>query len=59
MLTLLLWLIMQYPSFKKLQTNRRDLFESIDKPAMKPLPTHPFEYSECGKDGRKVKRVAE
>jgi len=35
--------------FKKLPTNRRDLFESVDKPAMKPLPTHPFEYSEWKK----------
>lgn len=32
--------------FKKLDTNRRDLFESLDKPALKPLPTERYEYAE-------------
>jgi transposase len=35
--------------FQMLETNRRDLFQSIDKPAMKPLPVRPFEYSEWKK----------
>lgn len=32
--------------FKKLDTNRRDLFEALDKPALKPLPTDRYEYAE-------------
>jgi transposase len=32
--------------FKKLPSSRRKLFEAIDKPALKPLPKHPFQYAE-------------
>ena len=31
--------------FQKLDTTRRELFESLDKPALKPLPTRPYEYA--------------
>jgi len=33
-------------SFKKLKTTRKRLYESIDKPALKPLPTERYEYAE-------------
>ncbi|MFH1934510.1 MAG: IS21 family transposase [Pseudomonadota bacterium] len=32
--------------FKKLDATRRELFETIDKPALKPLPSRPYEYAE-------------
>jgi len=32
--------------FKKLPTTRRELYEQIDRPALKPLPQRPYEYSE-------------
>ncbi len=35
--------------FNKLNTNRRALYETIDKPALKPLPVHRFEYAEWKK----------
>lgn len=35
--------------FKKLDTTRRRLFETIDKPALKPLPSRPYEYAEWKK----------
>jgi transposase len=35
--------------FKKLDTTRRELFETIDKPAMRPLPSSRFEYAEWSK----------
>jgi transposase len=35
--------------FKKLPTNRLQLFETIDKPALKPLPLHPFQYAQWKK----------
>jgi transposase len=35
--------------FQKLDASRRDLFESIDKPALKPLPLRPYEYAEWKK----------
>lgn len=35
--------------FKKLDCSRRDLFESIDKPALKPLPAHRYQYAEWKK----------
>jgi len=31
--------------FKKIDTTRRQLFESIDRPALKALPTTPYEYA--------------
>ena len=35
--------------FKKLDTTRKILYESIDKPALKPLPDHPYQYAEWKK----------
>jgi len=35
--------------FKKLNTTRRELFETIDKPALKPLPTMRYQYAEWKK----------
>lgn len=32
--------------FKKLKGSRREWFESLDKPALKPLPRHPYEYTD-------------
>lgn len=32
--------------FKQLKGNRRQRFESLDKPALKPLPKHPYQYTE-------------
>ena len=33
-------------SFQKMEGSRRSLFETIDKPALKPLPSTPYEYAE-------------
>lgn len=35
--------------FQKLPGSRRSLFESIDRPAMKPLPIQPYVYAEWGR----------
>jgi transposase len=35
--------------FNKLDTNRRTLYETIDKPALKPLPVRRYEYAEWKK----------
>jgi len=35
--------------FKKLPGCRREAFEQIDRPAMRPLPEEPYEYAEWGK----------
>ena len=35
--------------FQKLDTTRRQLFETVDKPALKPLPARPYEYAEWKK----------
>ncbi len=32
--------------FQKLPTCRRELFETLDRPAMRPLPPRPYEYAE-------------
>jgi transposase len=32
--------------FKKLDTTRKKLYETIDKPALKPLPLHRYEYAD-------------
>jgi transposase len=32
--------------FKKLDTTRKKLYETIDKPALKPLPRHRYEYAD-------------
>jgi len=33
-------------SFQKMNTSRRELYEILDKPALKPLPPEPYEYAE-------------
>ena len=33
-------------SFQKMKTSRRELFESLDKPALKPLPKDRYQYAE-------------
>lgn len=33
-------------SFQKMKTSRRELFEQVDKPALKPLPQAPYQYAE-------------
>jgi transposase len=35
--------------FQKLDTTRKTLFESLDKPVLKPLPSVPYEYAEWKK----------
>jgi transposase len=35
--------------FQKIDTTRKALFESLDKPALKPLPSRPYEYAEWKK----------
>ncbi|MEW6743660.1 MAG: IS21 family transposase [Planctomycetota bacterium] len=32
--------------FKKLDTTRRELFETVDRPALQPLPVRPYEFAE-------------
>jgi transposase len=36
-------------SFQKMKTSRRELFETIDKPALKPLPPYRYQYAEWKK----------
>ena len=35
--------------FQKLNTTRQELFENLDRPALKPLPEKPYEYAEWKK----------
>ena len=35
--------------FQRLDTTRRELFETIDRPALKPIPSRPYEYAEWKK----------
>jgi len=35
--------------FQKMEGNRRRLYETIDRPALKPLPSSPYVYAECKK----------
>lgn len=35
--------------FQKMDSSRRELFEAIDRPALKPLPAAPYEYAEWKK----------
>jgi transposase len=35
--------------FQKLDTTRRELFETLDRPALKPLPQAPYEYADWKK----------
>ncbi|NIS72360.1 MAG: IS21 family transposase [Proteobacteria bacterium] len=41
--------ILNSRQFKKLTTTRKRLFETIEKPALKPLPPRPYEYAEWKK----------
>ena len=36
-------------TFQKLDDTRKSLFEALDQPALKPLPTTPFDYADWGK----------
>ncbi len=36
-------------SFQKMKTSRRELFESLDKPALKPLPPNRYQYANWSK----------
>lgn len=36
-------------TFRKLNSSRMELFEKLDKPALKPLPTHRYEYAQWKK----------
>lgn len=36
-------------SFQKMKTSRRELFESVDRPALKPLPTERYQFAEWKK----------
>ena len=40
---------LNHRKFKKLDSTRRDLFEAIDKPALKPLPVERYQYAEWKK----------
>ena len=35
--------------FQKMNGSRRSLYEMLDRPALKPLPSVPYEYAECKK----------
>lgn len=35
--------------FQKVDATRRSLYESVDRPALHPLPATPYEYAECKK----------
>jgi len=39
-------IILNNQSFQKMKTSRRELFETIDKPALKPLPPSRYQYAE-------------
>jgi len=36
-------------TFQKMNGSRRSLYETIDRPALKPFPSIPYEYAECKK----------
>jgi transposase len=38
--------VLNNQSFQKMKTSRRELFESVDKPALKPLPPERYQYAE-------------
>jgi transposase len=44
-------IILNNQQFQKMNTSRRELFETIDKPALKPLPPERYQYAEwkCAK----------
>ncbi len=35
--------------FQKIDATRRSLFETVDRPALRPLPATPYDYAECKK----------
>ena len=35
--------------FQKMTATRQSLYDSVDRPALKPLPSTPYEYAECKK----------
>jgi transposase len=35
--------------FQRMDASRRSLYETIDRPALKPLPSVPYQYAECKK----------
>jgi transposase len=37
---------LNHHKFQKLNTTRQELFETLDRPALKPLPEKPYEYAE-------------
>jgi len=41
--------VLNQQSFQKMKTSRRELFETIDKPALKPLPVTRYQYAEWKK----------
>ncbi len=41
--------ILNLRKFQKLETTRKELFENLDRPALKPLPEKPYEYAEWKK----------
>ena len=41
--------IIHCQSFQKMKISRQELYETIDKPALKPLPTEPYQYAEWKK----------
>ena len=43
------WVAVNARHFQKLKVSRKDLFEELDKPALKPLPAHRYEYAEFRK----------
>jgi len=43
------WVAVNVRHFQKLKVSRKDLFEELDKPALKPLPAHRYEYAEFRK----------
>ena len=47
-ITLLLAELNQKP-FQKLPGSRKSLFDDLDRPALKPLPAHPYQYAEWKK----------
>jgi transposase len=43
------WVAVNIRPFQKLKVSRKDLFEELDKPALKPLPAQRYEYAEFRK----------
>jgi len=42
-------LILNHQPFQKMKTSRHELFETLDKPALKPLPAERYQYAEWRK----------